>query len=71
MTATSGRVVRNSDVVLFANTGRRVQLFYGDEHGFGLVTIAVSSGTGGGVTQHRHQCSELFVVVDGQGTYCV
>ena len=64
MTATSGRVVRNSDVVPFANTGRRVQFFYGDEHGFGPATIAVSSGTGGGAIQHRHQCRELFVVVD-------
>jgi mannose-6-phosphate isomerase-like protein (cupin superfamily) len=71
-------VVRNSDVPAIEPTpGRRVQFFHGDEHGFGPVTVALSTGMpgtpggGGRALEHRHQCGELFVVVDGQGTYSV
>jgi mannose-6-phosphate isomerase-like protein (cupin superfamily) len=73
MTSTLGRVARTTEVASFEHApGGRVQFFHGDEHGFGPVTVAISSTPPeAGTPEHRYPCSELFVVVDGQGTYRV
>ena len=71
MQPTSGRVIRELEVRSFEHTpGGRLRFFHGDEHEFGPISVATStSPLGGGAPEHRHPCAELFVVVEGQGTY--
>ena len=46
--------------------GGTVQFAHGDDHGLGTMTVAISnSPPGGGATEHRHPCGEVFVVYWG------
>jgi quercetin dioxygenase-like cupin family protein len=71
MEPNSGRVIRASEAPSFEHTpGGYVRFFSGDQHEFGSLTVATSSNpSGGGVPEHRHPCTELFVVVEGPGVY--
>ena len=64
-------VVRASEVPRFEHTpGGHAQVFYGDEQDLGPLTIAISTTPqGGGSQEHRHPCTQLFLIVQGTGTF--
>ena len=66
-------LIKGSDVLSFEHTpGGTVQFAHGDDHGLGTMTIAISnSPPGGGASEHRHPCGEVFVVVAEPGDLVV
>jgi mannose-6-phosphate isomerase-like protein (cupin superfamily) len=67
-------LIKSSDMQGFEHTpGGSVRFAYGDEHGLGAISVAMSDnppGAGEGFV-HRHPCSEAFVVYEGRGIYTV
>jgi mannose-6-phosphate isomerase-like protein (cupin superfamily) len=69
-----GLLIKSSEMQAFEHTpGGSVRFAYGDEHGFGAISIAMSDnppGASEGLV-HRHSCGEAFVVYEGRGIYTV
>ncbi len=67
-------LIKPSDMTSFEHTpGGSVHFVYGDEHGLGAMSVAMSDNPAGsdfGYT-HRHPCAEAFVVYEGRGIYRV
>ena len=74
MTKPERLLIRSAEMEAFEHTpGGSVRFAYGDEHGLGAVSIAMSDnppGAGEGFI-HRHPCAEAFVVYEGRGIYTV
>jgi mannose-6-phosphate isomerase-like protein (cupin superfamily) len=67
-------LIKSSEMQTFEHTpGGSVRFAYGDEHGLGAMSVAISDnppGAGEGFV-HRHSCGEAFVVYEGRGVYTV
>jgi mannose-6-phosphate isomerase-like protein (cupin superfamily) len=67
-------LIRPSDMTTFEQTpGASVRFVYGDDHGIGSVSIAISDNPPGAPNGfvHRHPIAEVFVVYEGRGIYTV
>jgi mannose-6-phosphate isomerase-like protein (cupin superfamily) len=74
MTKPEQLLIKSADMETFEHTpGGSVRFAYGDQHGLGAVSVAMSDnppGAGEGFV-HRHPCAEVFVVHEGRGIYTV
>jgi mannose-6-phosphate isomerase-like protein (cupin superfamily) len=47
------------------------RFFRGEEHGLDLIFAMGTHPPGRGPPEHRHRCSEVFVVYEGRGVYTI
>ena len=51
--------------------GATIRVVHGEDHGLDLILAMSTYEPGVGPPEHRHRCSEVFVVYEGRGVYTV